>query len=427
MTHLMENGEIVGGPPPADRGTRAPGLAVAALTATLMALAPSAIAGDHGDTPETATLLGYGSGVPGTLETRDDVDVFRLDLQGRAELLITSHGDTDARGRLLDAAGDQIAEDDDSGTDFNFLMRETVDGGVYYVEVSSAFDAGSYVLLARIRKPGDDHGDTPGASTPLPLNVRVAGSLTQDDVDVFRIDVPVATDLRAYTLGSTNTRGVLSDSGGNRIRTASSGGDGGNFRIESPVQAGIYYLEVAADGTGSYGVRADVDDDGSCPAPPDPGDGGTRPPPQPTAPDAPTLKFVDARTLQISWSFGPVTEGERYAFDDQIRFRGDVQWEPDCNVSREMPRDGEQVTLTLTYTFRNDLPAGETVQGRYRYRNSDSCETGQPGLWSRIGEARVPAAAAVSALRQNGADGTAPTDSLAAFPPKAEKRLIDLR
>ena len=340
MTRLMEHREIVDGNgrrsrqrPPLIAGRGRRGLAVAALAATLMAPAAPAIAGDHGDTPETATLLGYGSGAPGTLETRDDVDVFRLDLQGRAELLITSHGDTDARGRLLDAAGAPIAEDDDSGTDLNFLMRETVDGGVYYVEVSSAFDAGSYVLLARIRKPGDDHGDTPGASTPLPLNVRVAGSLTEDDVDVFRIDVPVATDLRAYTLGSTNTRGVLSDSAGNRLEQAAAGGDQGNFRIEVPVQPGIYYLEVTADGTGSYGVRADVDDDGSCPAPTGPGEGGARAPPQPTAPDAPTMKFLDARTLRITLPLGPVRAGERYAFDDQIRFRGDVEWTPDCFVS----------------------------------------------------------------------------------------------
>lgn len=353
-------------------------------------LAASAFADDIGDTPEAATRLQYDTAAYAMLETREDVDVFRLDLQGQADVEVLSTGDTDTVGRLLAADDTVVAEDDDSGRGFNFRLRETLEGGVYYVEVGSSFESGDYGVLARIRKTGDDHGDTARASSALPLNLRLAGSISPaEDVDVWRIDVPVETTLHAYTDGPADTSGRLSDATGNRIASAVTGGSGGNFRIDTAVEAGIYYLEVSADDVGAYGVRAEVADDGSCPAtPPDGGGGGTPDPePEPT-PAAPTVDVPDVNTVVIRhrWS---VQEGDDYAFDYEVRYKGTEGWPVEsCARYEDVGSSGR---FRYTLRLRTDLESGRIVEARYRYRNSGSCETGSPGPWSDIGEGEVPA------------------------------------
>ena len=209
-----------------------------ALAAIMSLLSAPAFADDNGDTSEAATRLGYDSALYATLETTEDVDVFRLDLQGQAEVEVYTTGDTDTFGKLLASDGTLVVEDDDTGRELNFRIRETLDGGVYYVEVSSALASGDYGLLARIRKPGDDHGDTARASTPLPLNTRLAGNISPaEDVDVWRIDIPVATTLHAYTDGPADTAGRLADAAGNPVASAATGGSRGNFRMDIEVES----------------------------------------------------------------------------------------------------------------------------------------------------------------------------------------------
>jgi len=105
-------------------------------------------ADDHGGTPETATVVASlpWSG-PGEMERRGDRDVFRIHVDGPGTLTAYTTGATDTYGRLTDADGDVLAEDDESGDEPNFEIRAGVDVGTYYVEVSGADGAtGSYTL-----------------------------------------------------------------------------------------------------------------------------------------------------------------------------------------------------------------------------------------------------------------------------------------
>ena len=300
------------------------------VTAIFLLAAAAAFAGDHGDTPTTATRLEFGIGANGVLESRSDIDVFRIDLQGQATVDLSSSGSSDTLGKLLDSDGGVIAEDDDGGKDFNFRMRETLEVGVYYLEVGGAVGAGDYRVLARIVPAGDDHGDTLEASTPLQLNARIAGSMNPEgDTDVFRIDIPVATGMRVYTRGSADTTGELLDSSGTVMEEMDSGGDQDNFRIETQVQPGIYYLRITARGTGAYGVLADVDDDGSCPSPVD-----AKPPSPTVTPPAPTVVVTSSREIKASWMW-QARAGNAYAFDHQVRFKGDAEWVVSVRSSRD--------------------------------------------------------------------------------------------
>ena len=75
------------------------------------------------------------------------------------------------------------------------------------------------------------------------------------DLDVFRIDVPRDdTDATMRGIGSLDTTARLLDSALEEV-TSDDGGDG-NFRIETTLDAGTYYLEVGAHEAGPYRVLA---------------------------------------------------------------------------------------------------------------------------------------------------------------------------
>lgn len=223
-------------------------LAVAALAA----LAATASADDHGDTRLSSTRLEYGVTTSGKLDA-GDTDVFRIDLQGRADVEVRGSGQLDTVGALLDSEGSVLAEDDDSGANFNFRLRETLDGGVYYVRVSSdAGDTGEHKITAYIVRE-DDVGDTSGNSTVLPLGVRSTARIEPAaDRDVYRVEIAEEGQLRVWTEGPTNTMGELRDSTDTVIESADGGGDRGNFSIVHSVQPGVFYMHVTADAVGTY-------------------------------------------------------------------------------------------------------------------------------------------------------------------------------
>lgn len=222
---------------------------------------------DHGSTAESSTLMPVGPPLPGTIGSVDDVDVFRIDLQGSATLEVRTSGRTDVRGELLDGTGARIAADDDSGPGGrNFLVRADLEAGVYYVAVTG--ETGDYAVMARL---GDapDHGATEATSTLLTLYAeadldRVSPSAllaapgriapTRDDVDVFRLDVP--EDGMAVTVRSAGATDVFARLLDSSLDQVASDDSDGNFRIEKRLDKGIYYLAVAATETGTYRVLA---------------------------------------------------------------------------------------------------------------------------------------------------------------------------
>ena len=212
---------------------------------------------DHGDDRLASTRLTYGVSTSGSIASSEDVDVFRLDLEGRATLEMFTTRDLDTVGVLYDSEGNMLAEDDDSGSGFNFKIEQTVDGGVYYVSVASMMDVGDYKITARIDRGGDAHGNTSGASSVLPLDTRATGRIDPaDDVDAFRIELAASMDLRISTGGTGDTTGELRDSHDEGLVTMTMGGVGSNFQIDRCLDAGIYYLLVSASDVAAYNVTA---------------------------------------------------------------------------------------------------------------------------------------------------------------------------
>ena len=220
---------------------------------------------DHGDTCDTATVVGANSTTAGRLETQDDVDAFRFELPSAGNLVVRSaaaDGRTsvgpDTVGRLYrgDTEGGwtEVAWDDDAvGVHFRIDEIEA-QAGTWCVTVAGIGTATGAYMLHVENNPSprgeDDHGDTCALATVVGANSTTAGRLeTRGDVDAFRFELPSAGRLQVQTTGSTDTVGRLYR--GNTLRRSNDdGGTGTNFRItEAEAQAGTWCVEVRGYGT----------------------------------------------------------------------------------------------------------------------------------------------------------------------------------
>ncbi len=90
---------------------------------------------DHGDAIAAATDIPLERSLAGHLGPGDsDFFVFRVPRAGRVQLRTT--GSTDTEGALLNAVGEVLASDSDSGADANFRLAVRVGPGTYYVRVT---------------------------------------------------------------------------------------------------------------------------------------------------------------------------------------------------------------------------------------------------------------------------------------------------
>lgn len=103
----------------------------------------------------------------------------------------------------------------------------------------------------------DDHGDTLATASALTAKAmgRI-GSLT--DVDVFRIDITTPGVLTLNSAGPSDLVGVLSRADGTVVARDDDAGSRYNFRIESAVTPGVYFLRVSncCGGSGLYTVTS---------------------------------------------------------------------------------------------------------------------------------------------------------------------------
>lgn len=149
---------------------------------------------DHGDTVATATDLDLGDALPGGLDRDLDVDYFGFVVSSAADVAVFTTG-ADTQGHLQTGFPRTLASDSGSGARDNFLIRQHLQPGTYYIRVSGA--RGPYTIHA-----------VEGVEVSFPdsnLRARVAEALGDAASDGF-----TATELATLT-------GTL-DAGGRQIR-----------------------------------------------------------------------------------------------------------------------------------------------------------------------------------------------------------------
>ena len=121
---------------------------------------------------------------------------------------------------------------------------------------SGALSAVFTVVQAGVRI--DDYGNNMGTATVLSQNGSLAGSLDYaSDVDYFRVNVTGAGAMTMQTSGTTDTYGLLLNSGGQVLAQDDDSGADSNFRISYPVSTGVYYIAAQHflnDQTGPYTI-----------------------------------------------------------------------------------------------------------------------------------------------------------------------------
>ncbi len=216
---------------------------------------PGAVVDDHGDTAATATTVGLGGFVVGSLESSNDIDFFAVDIPSNGVVTVESFGNTDTFGILYNNADVEIASDDDSGVELNFSVFGTLFQGTVFLSVQGYDSTVTGAYSIRIdHNPTDltdDHGDTQFGATQVQPNDVTVGRLEQaGDIDMFAITIPAAGLLNVFTVGTTDTTGIISG-----LDPVDDEGPGLNFELNTflPV-AGTYYFEVAGydTTTGDY-------------------------------------------------------------------------------------------------------------------------------------------------------------------------------
>ncbi len=212
-----------------------------------------------------AATLNLNSFASATIDPEDDEDYFKLELSETTEVAIRASGFPDTVGELQRSNGTVIASNDDGylpGGRTNFLIRESLSAGVYYVKVSSfaSNSDGPYTVYAtEITEPGGAVAD----AQPLTLGGTAGGNIDPaGDEDYFSLTL---TETTFVTIGGvsdvTNISGGLTDENDFKAPVDSIHFDD-LFIFEGRLDAGTYYLKVTgkdATDTGRYTVRAIVE------------------------------------------------------------------------------------------------------------------------------------------------------------------------
>ena len=216
-----------------------------------------------------AATLNLNSSASATIDPEDDDDYFKLELSETTEVAIRASGLPDTVGELQRSNGTVIASNDEGnlpGGKANFLIRESLNAGVYYVKVSSfvsSFDGPYTVYATAITEPGSAIAD----AQPLTLGGTAGGIIDPaGDEDYFSLtlDEPAYVIIGAASR-DIDTDGTLLDDSSNPVQ-----GDLFDFydwfRFQGRLDAGTYYVKVAgnkATDTGRYTIRA-IEDPGQA-------------------------------------------------------------------------------------------------------------------------------------------------------------------
>ena len=198
----------------------------------------------------------------GTIDPEDDDDYFKLELSAATEVAIRASGFPDTVGELQRSNGTVIASNDDGylpGNRRNFLIRENLAAGVYYVKVSSFAERsdGPYsVYAAAITEPGSALAD----AQPLTLGGTAGGIIDPaGDEDYFSLTLEETTYVIIGGASEvTNISATLTDENDHPAPVNSVHFDDAFF-FQGRLDAGTYYLKVTgkdASDTGRYTVRA---------------------------------------------------------------------------------------------------------------------------------------------------------------------------
>ena len=197
-----------------------------------------------------------GEHVVGGIRTGHDQGFHKFTLDTESAVWIYTTGALDTYGTLYDSGFNEIASNDDlglAGLAAPFSIRETLDAGTYYVNVSSyGMGTGGYALHVY---PVADPGSSRGSAKTLELGVALPGTIDSGtDADYFRFSFSSNTHnygsetyflIDVISAGDVAVEGEVQTSGGGRIDVNMFTYNEG-FLLAENFRSGTYYVKVTA-------------------------------------------------------------------------------------------------------------------------------------------------------------------------------------
>jgi hypothetical protein len=291
---------------------------------------------DFGATAETASVIPLNSTVSAAIATAGDVDWFRFDAMSGVEYQIETTLGTllDSVVRIRDAAGVELAMNDDSPTGLNSKLAwtPTIDGAYYIEVIGKQLRTGTYELSLAA---GDDHGDDAATATvTTDPSVNFGGIEAPGDVDWFSFEARAGVDYHVEVVVGTLPAAALRLFDASGVELAATAGSGpATTLIEWRAPAnGIYYLAVAGASpsmVGSYQLLVTGADDH--------GDNAANA----TLVSTPgvALGVIEVRD-DLDWFAFDAVEGARYELSTQVHGRSDTRLRLiDRNGAAELGQD----------------------------------------------------------------------------------------
>lgn len=226
---------------------------------------------DFGSTTIEAYNILLGDTAIGTVPDAD-YDFFAITLNAPTSITAETIGDNDTIGMIVDENGNEIAFNDESGTNHNFKIQWKLDPGKYYIGVAGGYDAvppGEYTLQVYEKDFPDDYGNSITKAHLIQLGTEVTGNLeVTGDIDMFKITLPTSMLIEVRTYGFPDLAQYLMDNSGFKIVSFGQYYKDPSLFTKIFLDAGTYYIQVgnfedAANISYSMIVQQIVDDYGN--------------------------------------------------------------------------------------------------------------------------------------------------------------------
>jgi hypothetical protein len=157
------------------------------------------------ETIREARPITLGEELKAFFHSADDVDWYRLELPSEGQLLVYTTGRVDTTLGIYDGNETGLADDDDSGEDYNARLSFPVSPGSLFIKVDTyEGERGAYTLHTELREPAAMDEFEPDNTASRAKTIAIGGSQRRtfsdgDDIDWVRFTV---TDGGAYVISA---------------------------------------------------------------------------------------------------------------------------------------------------------------------------------------------------------------------------------
>ncbi|MDR2185604.1 MAG: peptidase [Treponema sp.] len=206
------------------------------------------------DTKEQAFTLALDTEIDGYFHSSSDEDWYRVDIPaGGGQLAAYTEGSIDTLITVYDGGGKEIAEDDDSGEDYNARAAVLVSGGPLYIKVSAyEGERGAYTFQVQLREPvGLDSYEPDNAiqnAKPIEAGEIQRRTFSEGDADWVSFTVSrrgyYVFHARGESSNDLDTYLELFDKDENAIGEDDDGGEGYSAKLKIRLDPGTYYIKI---------------------------------------------------------------------------------------------------------------------------------------------------------------------------------------